>query len=226
MLVTLLTWHRGESRDMRGGGEVADGVGEERLSPSEDYSHPSLIVPPPCHTFPKFGTNFLPAHNFLPGSTKLHMLSCNSTYFPMGWWWLHLPGDKADRFTKQLLSEFSGWKWAALFPHDRQLTNNGEAAGNELTISSTIQGNKSNTILGNKSYTIQNNKSCTILGNEFANVCVRQGIAMKGKATHGHPPSTTSHYQQFNAWKREPKIIETCLKESPRKRSGMRLSEN
>ena len=104
------------------------------------------------------------------------------------------------------------------FPHDRQLTNNGEAAGNELTISSTIQGNKS--------YTIQGNKSYTILGNEFANVCVRQGIAMKGKATRDHPPSTTSHYQQFNAWKREPKIIETCLKESPRKRSGMRLSEN
>ena len=67
-----------------GWGWVADGVGEERLSPSEDYSHPSLIVADAGTTFPKFGTNFLchvEAHNFLPGSTKLHMLSCNSTYF-------------------------------------------------------------------------------------------------------------------------------------------------
>ena len=86
----------------------ADGVGEESLSLTEDYSHPSLIVADVGRTFPKFGTNFLchvEAHNFLPGSTKLHMLSCNSTYFPTA----HLPGgDKADRFTKQLLSEFSG----------------------------------------------------------------------------------------------------------------------
>ena len=113
----------------------ADGVGEESLSLTEDYSHPSLIVADVGRTFPKFGTNFLchvEAHNFLPGSTKLHMLSCNSTYFPTA----HLPGgDKADRFTKQLLSEFSGWKWATAFPHDRQLTNNGEAGGDELTIS-------------------------------------------------------------------------------------------
>ena len=68
-----------------GGGEVADGVGEESLSLTEDYSHPSLIVADVGRTFPKFGTNFLcpvEAHNFLPGSTKLHMLSCNSTYFP------------------------------------------------------------------------------------------------------------------------------------------------
>ena len=44
-------------------GRFADGVGEERsLSPSQDYSHPSLIVADNAAagaTFPKFGTNFL-----------------------------------------------------------------------------------------------------------------------------------------------------------------------
>ena len=47
-----------------GWGWVADGVGEERLSPSEDYSHPSLIVADAGTTFPKFGTNFLSASSY------------------------------------------------------------------------------------------------------------------------------------------------------------------
>ena len=89
MVVTLLTWRTGESAGYEGwggGGCRWSGGGEpvtvRGLLPS--LTHCALTHPGTA--FPKFGTNFLPAHNFLPGSTKLNMLSCNSTYFPMGWW--------------------------------------------------------------------------------------------------------------------------------------------
>ena len=80
MVVTLLTWRTGESRDMRGGeGEVADGVGEESLSPSEDYSHPSLIVPSPtlARHFPNLAPTFYPPITFCqaqPNLTCYHVI--------------------------------------------------------------------------------------------------------------------------------------------------------
>ena len=88
-----------------GGGQMEWGrraCHRQRITPIPHSLWPTL-----AGHFPNLAPTFYAAspHNFLPGSTKLHMLSCNSTYFPTA----HLPGgDKADRFTKQLLSEFSG----------------------------------------------------------------------------------------------------------------------
>ena len=85
--------------------------GEESLSPSEDYSHPSLIVNDAGATFPKFGTNFLSPHLPITFCQTQPNFTCYRVIPHISRWSVVAASaerDKGDRFTKQLLSEFSG----------------------------------------------------------------------------------------------------------------------
>ena len=85
LLVTILTWHGIEEWIWEGGW-----VGGGQMEWGRRACHRQRITPIPhslwptlAGHFPNLAPTFYAAspHNFLPGSTKLHMLSCNSTYF-------------------------------------------------------------------------------------------------------------------------------------------------
>ena len=77
-----LTWHRGEW-DMTGGCRWSGWRGRRACHRQRITPIPHSLWPTLAGHFPNLAPTFYAAspHNFLPGSTKLHMLSCNSTYF-------------------------------------------------------------------------------------------------------------------------------------------------